>query len=170
MRQLSEALLHAYPHREGLEQVLEFDLERSLNQLVGNASTTDTVFAVLIAARSQGWLDDFVDAVLADRPGNPLLKRWAAEIEWQPKPAQEPVPDNFERTIRAHAPEIQPGPWRKKLAQLENRTCRIDAETSGGYVPFGTGFLIGQGRVVKGLPVSATLVWWIWVYRERGLR
>jgi hypothetical protein len=30
--------------------------------------------------------------------------------------------------------------------------------------------LAGQGRVVKGLPVSATLVWWIWVYRERGLR
>jgi effector-associated domain 1 (EAD1)-containing protein/trypsin-like peptidase len=141
LRRLSEALLHAYPNRDGLEQVLDFDLERPLNHLVGNVGMSESVFAVIIAARSQGWLDAFVDAVLEDRPGNPLLRKWVADVEW----AQPGVPAHFERTIRPSAPELQPQPWRNLMARLEERTCRIDAETAAGCVPFGTGFLIGPG-------------------------
>ncbi|XVV17198.1 effector-associated domain EAD1-containing protein [Actinoplanes sp. CA-131856] len=143
LRGLSEALLDAYPNRDGLAQVLEFDLERPLNRMVGNAGMSDTVFAVLIAARSEGWLGDLVGAVVEDRPGNPALRRWVADTGWRPEPAPAEIPDHFERTIRAHAPELQPELWRKQLAQLEARTCRIDAETGNGYAPFGTGFLVG---------------------------
>ncbi|XVU20884.1 effector-associated domain EAD1-containing protein [Actinoplanes sp. CA-054009] len=143
LRGLSEALLDAYPNRDGLAQVLEFDVERPLNRMVGNVGMSDTVFAVLIAARSEGWLDDLVGTVVQDRPGNPVLRRWVAEAGRRAEPAPTEIPDHFERTIRAHAPEIQPELWRKRLAQLEARTCRIDAETGHGYAPFGTGFLIG---------------------------
>ncbi|MEU8819389.1 effector-associated domain EAD1-containing protein [Actinoplanes sp. NPDC048796] len=145
LRGLSDALLDAYPNRDGFEQLLEFDLERSLNRMVGNVNMTDTVFAVLLAARSQGWLAALVDAAREDRPGNPVLRQWITEVDWRSEPAPAAIPDHFERTIRPHAPELQPRAWHQRWAELEARTCRIDAETAGGYAPFGTGFLVGPG-------------------------
>nr|WP_276320421.1 effector-associated domain EAD1-containing protein [Micromonospora zingiberis] len=143
LRRLSEALLHAYPSRDGLEQVLYFDLDKPLGHIVGNVGMSEAVFAVITQARAEGWLDTLIDAILVDRRGNPLLRQWAADIGWQTEPDQLEALSNLERTIRAHAPELDPMRWRQRLAQQESRTCRIDAETATGYVPFGTGFLIG---------------------------
>ncbi|WP_238009465.1 effector-associated domain EAD1-containing protein [Dactylosporangium sp. AC04546] len=161
LRQLAEALLSAYPSRSDLEQVLFFDLELQLSSLVGNVGMREVIFAVITAGEAQGWLPQFIDGVLADRGRNPLIRQWAVDTGWAPAAgaaAQTPAePRTFtveeldqpagasslERTIRRHAPELDPAAWRSRLAAAEALVCRIDVETSTGARPLGTGFLIG---------------------------
>jgi hypothetical protein len=146
LRRLAEALLHAYPSRGGLEQVLRFDLDRRLADLVGNVGMSEVVFAVITTGEAEGWLPDLVDAVLADRAGNPLLRAWAADTGWRPGAVVPEPPagaDNLERTVRARAPELDPADWRARLAAAEAMVCRIGAETPLGWRTLGTGFLVG---------------------------
>ncbi|SDT13523.1 Trypsin-like peptidase domain-containing protein [Actinoplanes derwentensis] len=119
-------------------------LDRQLGHIVGNVGMSEATFTVITVARAEGWLDEFIKAVLVDRSGNPLLRQWASDVGWNTEPVEQPeVLSTLERTVRAHAPELDPARWRQRLARQESRTCRIDMGTSAGYVPFGTGFLIG---------------------------
>ena len=74
---LFAALRDAYPSREDLEIVLGEGLEKSLEDIATSGSLKSIIFRLVRSAKSEGWLDNLVEAVLADRPDNMLLGMWA---------------------------------------------------------------------------------------------
>jgi hypothetical protein len=140
----------------------------------------EVVFTIISAGNAQGWLPQFIEEVVADRGRNPLVRQWVADTGWAPLDrAAVPTPtephtftieeldqpasaSSLERTIRRHAPELDPVAWRGRLAAAEGLVCRIDVEMPTGAQPLGTGFLIGPDlcltayHVVKDVHVGRT--------------
>jgi len=153
------ALLAAYPTLSGLDQVLFYRLDRSLAEYVGNVGTRDAVFALIRAARAEGWLADLVDAVHADRPGNDQVQRWVAAngsisvaVTGQDHAAAD---STLERTIRPHVPDLDPADLRRRIEQAEARVCRVETDTPAGPRALGTGVLIGAGLCLTAFHVVA---------------
>jgi Effector-associated domain 1 len=78
---LCAALHEAYINREDLEIVLAQALDKSLDDIAASGPLKHIIFQVVKTAKSEGWLDDLVGAVLADRPGNTSLQAWARSYQ-----------------------------------------------------------------------------------------
>ncbi|GAB3847470.1 trypsin-like peptidase domain-containing protein [Dactylosporangium cerinum] len=157
---LSEALLAAYPNRTDLDQLVFFSLDRRLSDYVGDAvGQRQAVFALITAARAEGWLAALVDAVFLDRGGNPLVREWVAANGSLSVAAsgQDYATDDvrLERTIRGHVPDLDPAVLRRRLEDAEGRVCRIETDTPAGPRPLGTGVLVGPGLCLTAQHVIA---------------
>jgi hypothetical protein len=78
MKQLGgfhKALIAAYVRRSQLQQLLSYELERP-NALPESDSLNECVFGLIALAKSEDWLHDLINAVLADRPRSPELRQW----------------------------------------------------------------------------------------------
>jgi Effector-associated domain 1 len=71
-----KALVDAYVGRNQLQQLLSYELERP-NALPESDSLDDCVFNLIRLARSEDWLHELINAVLADRPRNAKLQEWS---------------------------------------------------------------------------------------------
>lgn len=72
-KDLHNALMSAFPTRTALEKMLLFELDKHLEEIVSGANLSDSVFTLIRAALSQGWLEDLVFAAHDSNPGNTLL-------------------------------------------------------------------------------------------------
>jgi hypothetical protein len=150
LRDLSDALLAAYPTRGDLDQLLMFELDRRLSDYIGDtAGLRQVVFELIRAAQAEGWLARLVDAVQRDRGGNPLVRAWVAAngslsvaASGQDYATDD---DGLERTIRGHVPDLDPAQLRRRIEQAEGRVCRVEIDTPAGPHPLGTGVLVGPG-------------------------
>jgi hypothetical protein len=83
-RQLHQAFLSAFPSREDLDQMLQFELGWNLNTLAGPANQSVTIAQVIRWAEAEGKLNSLVEAALKSRAGNPLLiefnKSWQSRV------------------------------------------------------------------------------------------
>lgn len=78
---LCAALRDAYISREDLEILLGQALNKSLDDISMSGSLKYIIFRVVRSAKSEGWLDKLVEAVLVDRPDNTLFKAWAQSYQ-----------------------------------------------------------------------------------------
>jgi hypothetical protein len=78
LKSLSNALLSAFPTREGLEQLCSFALGCPLEQVVMGGGTSWAVLKLIQHAESQGQLEELVHEALELRPGNIALKAHVA--------------------------------------------------------------------------------------------
>ena len=104
IQQIQDALLSAYPSRSPLAMMLRFEMNESLDEIVGNANQTDTVFELLTWAEARGRLGELIAAAKRDNPSNPKLRALSGratqastsqpskEVTQQPSPA--PSPDD----------------------------------------------------------------------------
>lgn len=74
---LYQALRSAYVNREDLEMLLDIELDMNLNDICDNLNLRITIYNVVKVAKSQGWIDKFIEAAREDRPDNEALKEWA---------------------------------------------------------------------------------------------
>ncbi len=79
-QKLQEAIMHAFPHKYSLEEMLFHKLDKKLNEIVISSNLKEIVFRLIEKADSQGWLEDLVVAARESNSGNPNLKAIAQEL------------------------------------------------------------------------------------------
>ncbi|KYC35890.1 hypothetical protein WA1_48630 [Scytonema hofmannii PCC 7110] len=79
-KQLRDALISAFPERSLLEQLLDFDLDKKLNQITLDSNLQSVVYQLIKTAQAQGWLVDLVRAAYEENPGNSQLATIAQEL------------------------------------------------------------------------------------------
>jgi formylglycine-generating enzyme required for sulfatase activity len=79
-KRLREALIDAFPTSASLEQMLSYQLNKSLEEIAGEGSLQDIVFKLIQVAESQGWINDLVRAAREANPGNQNLQTIAQEL------------------------------------------------------------------------------------------
>ena len=134
---LSTALLDAFTPDQ-LDQMLFYKLERSRVRISMARNFESIIFDVIVAAGSEGWQEALVLAARQSRPDDAAIAAVAAEIGLGPV-----VTPALESIIDERAPMIDPVQWRRRLAQIEDRICRIENAAVPGGRPLGTGFLVG---------------------------
>ena len=90
-KELQLALIDAFPNTASLEQMLSFELDKSLRAIAGEGSLQDIVFKLIQTANAQGWVEDLVRAAYNSNPGNSRLR---AIAEGLPNRARE-IPLNI---------------------------------------------------------------------------
>jgi hypothetical protein len=76
-KQLSDALLSAFPTAADLQQMVYFGLDANLNQITGAGNLSTQVLDLIVWAQAQSRMTDLVNAARAANAGNTLLKAFA---------------------------------------------------------------------------------------------
>jgi hypothetical protein len=79
-KQLLHALTSAFPKRSLLEQLLDFELDKKLNQITPESNLQTVVYQLIQRAEAEGWLFDLVSAACKVNPGNSQLNAIAGEL------------------------------------------------------------------------------------------
>src|SRR4051812_48355073 len=80
LKQLGQALIHAYPTRSALEQMMFHGLSMHLDAITAQGGLEQAVFEVLRWAQAQGRCEELVQAALASNSQNPELLRVAEQL------------------------------------------------------------------------------------------
>jgi Effector-associated domain 1/Calcineurin-like phosphoesterase len=73
-KEIVDALLDAYPNKEDLEMMLDFQLEMNLEAIVKGNNLKNMIFNLVKKAQSEGWLDKLILAAHRHNPGNVMLQ------------------------------------------------------------------------------------------------
>ena len=79
-KELRDALIDAFPDKASLEQMLWFELDKNLNEIVGKDNLKVVVFKLIKKAQAENWVEDLIDAARKSNPGNLRLKNVAGKI------------------------------------------------------------------------------------------
>jgi tetratricopeptide (TPR) repeat protein len=79
LKQLTQALLSAFPRREDLAMMVSFNLGRNLAEVAEGKTDRGVVFSLIQWAQAQGRLEELVTAARTENPENPDLSRWVAQ-------------------------------------------------------------------------------------------
>ncbi|GAB4398579.1 MAG: hypothetical protein OHK0053_17510 [Microscillaceae bacterium] len=79
--QFRDALLAAFPTEHDLNQLLVFELEENLLNLVGAGPLKIMAFQLIEWAETQGRLEELLIGAIRQNPGNPRLKKFAQSLE-----------------------------------------------------------------------------------------
>jgi len=77
--ELCRALCDAYRNRDDIRMLLDIELDKRLDDIVGSGTVKYVIYQVVATAKSQGWQGAFIEAVLADRADNTELKKWGSK-------------------------------------------------------------------------------------------
>ncbi|GAA6619795.1 effector-associated domain EAD1-containing protein [Scytonema sp. NUACC26] len=80
LRELQNALIDAFPTKPQFEQMLFFELDKSLDTIARDNDLQETVFQLIKIAKAQGWLLDLARAACISNPGNLRLKAITQEL------------------------------------------------------------------------------------------
>jgi Effector-associated domain 1/GUN4-like len=79
-KQLSAALVSAFPTKSSLEQMLSYELDRNQAAITGEGSLEDIIFRIIQRAEAEGWIEDLVRAACKTNPGNEKLQVIAQDL------------------------------------------------------------------------------------------
>jgi len=80
LKKLRDALIDAFRDKSSLEQMLFFELNKSLDAIAGGSSLQEIVFKLIQTADSQGWVEDLIRSACKSNPRNSLLKAISQEL------------------------------------------------------------------------------------------
>src|SRR2546421_10652796 len=80
LKQLMKALIHAYPTRSALEEMVSHGLDVQLSTITSEGNLDHTVFELLRWAQAHGTVDKLVQAALSHNSQNPELLRVAEQL------------------------------------------------------------------------------------------
>ena len=79
-KQLFQAIINAYPSKDGLERLVDFELEENLDWIASNKNYQDTVYNLIKWANSQERLEQLIQAACQDNSHNQKLKEVQEEL------------------------------------------------------------------------------------------
>src|SRR3954467_15964673 len=86
-KQLSDALLKAFPSRTSLSRMVRFGLGVNLEDMTAGGLLPDTVFELIRWAEGSNKVNDLIKAARESNPGNPQLRTFEATMGWASQPA-----------------------------------------------------------------------------------
>lgn len=148
-KQLTHALLDAFPEQQRLAEVVKFQFEKSLNAIAMGNDLQAIVFRLIQAAEAEGWIDKLIAGARESNPGNPALFVFAQEFNLAtPMPLQLSARGALEKIIKKTNSFLDVNKWREKLGTIEAQVCRIEITKKNNTKEFGTGFLIAPNVVI----------------------
>lgn len=146
IRTLHEALLFAFYTPQHFNAFLQMYLGRSYDQLVPfGASYQNGLLAVLLEARSQGWLPELVKKARRDKPSSPKLLLLDRNLGLISPDGEETVGRSLEDIVHTDGQFAELIPWIEKLGKLGSQTCRIEYPVN---LARGSGWLVGPDLVL----------------------
>jgi len=149
-----DALLSGFPGWTDLDELVEFEFEKSLQAIAGPGNTEVVALEVVRWARKNGKLDELLAAALRRRPRNPDLQRFAYEVmltsDFGPAP-------QLEALALPSVPFANAAEWRARMAAAERCVCRIEAYQLDRWHGVGTGALVGPDVVLTNAHVVSTI-------------
>src|SRR2546430_2368347 len=79
-KQLTDALITAFPAEAKLAQMVKFGLGKTLAAIAGGQDLTDVVFHLIQWAEAQGRTEDLIVAARNENPGNAALRQFAEQV------------------------------------------------------------------------------------------
>ncbi|MDJ0692847.1 AAA-like domain-containing protein [Mastigocoleus sp. MO_188.B34] len=79
-KKLTDALIDAFPDKVSLEQMLLFELNKSLDNIALGKSLQEIVFNLIKKSKAEHWIDNLISAACNSNPGNSSLKAIAEEL------------------------------------------------------------------------------------------
>ncbi|GAB1543382.1 hypothetical protein NUACC21_60560 [Scytonema sp. NUACC21] len=157
-RQLTEALIDAFPSQQRLTELVRFRLDKNLNAIAMGDDLQAIVFRLIQAAEAQGWVDKLIAVARESNPGNPKLFVFAQEFHLAtPIPPQLSARGALEKIIKKTNSFLNVNTWREKLGVIEAQVCRIEITKNNNTKEFGTGFLIAPNVVITNYHVIETV-------------
>jgi len=152
-RLLSDALCDAF-NRSELEQLLSFELNRSLATITLGNNLRQIVFELIQTANRQNWADQLILAARRYNPANDKLfmAAQAADLATEISATR-----GLEKIVREAGSFLDVAIWRSRLAELEGRVCRVEVPTNDG-MSYGTGFLVSGDAVMTNYHVMEPLI------------
>lgn len=153
-RQLTDALLDAFPRRDKLEQMVRFRLDKNLTAIALGNDLTEIVFKLIQTAEAEGWTAQLVAGARESNPGNPHLLTFAQQFGLAPATPSQP---ELERIVKTTNSFLDVDMWRTRLGEIEGQVCRIEIESNKGTI-YGTGFLVGPDVVITNYHVVEAII------------
>ncbi len=151
-RRLSDALLAAFPTWPHLQRMLKHQLDWDLAHISSQFNgMEDVVFDLLRHCQAHDSTDQLILGALAARPGNAQLAAFMAGIG---ATTRTPPQQALERTLNEDNTVFDVETFRRRLAEIERRVCRVDINSA----PMGTAFLVGPDVAITNYHVVANII------------
>lgn len=154
-----KALMKAYPSKNSLSRMLEYRLQKQLDELAFGEDLEDLVFNLVKRANAAGWTPKLINAAIAGQPENPQLLAFFQDRP--PLSAAAPLqhPQALEAILGAGDGAFVDVPaWMRRMESVVSQVCRIEVPDALGSGSVGTGFLVGPDLVLTNYHVVATLL------------
>jgi hypothetical protein len=137
--------------------MLSHKLDLEVYDFVSLIADRETMFFEAIDKINRDWrTDELLIAARQTNPTNVVLHEFSRQFGLtsldKDKPAQE-----FEKIVVETSSFLNPASWRTKLAEIENRVCRIEIRSNEGLIN-GTGFLVGSNLVLTNYHVVEPVI------------
>jgi hypothetical protein len=88
--ELCHALRDAYLRHDEIRMLLDIGLDKRLDEIASSGNLRVVIYELVSTSKSQGWQEALIEAVIADRPDNPMLKEWIEKYHWPKRPEGRP--------------------------------------------------------------------------------
>lgn len=154
-------ILPNYFDRNAFEMVLDFRLNKKLEQLSGQNNLTYQIYEVITKANQDGWQWDLLAALRAEKPKADELRSFAIEIGILAGNFYQEQADNILSSgqLEAFVKGVNLVKWAdftSRLQQIER--CVGSIKVSGQKTELGTGFLVGPDLFLTNYHVVKELV------------
>lgn len=159
IKQLTDALIDAFPEQVRLAEVVRFRLDKNLNAYAMGDDLKAIVFRLIQAAEAEGWVDELIAGARESNPGNQKLFVIAQELKLAtPMPTELTARGSLEKIIKKTNSFLNVNIWREALGKLESQVCRIEITKKNNARSFGTGFLIAPNVVITNYHVIEPII------------
>ena len=150
-KKLSSALNDAFPTYQFMQVFLKQEMDLDLANIANPDAMPFVIFEVLQFTDATNRTTELVEAARRNRPGNEDLLAIADDLQLTPVT---PPAENLEKLLNEENIQFDVAIFRKTVADIESRVCRIDL----GTAPAGTGFLIGPSAVMTNYHVVKNVI------------
>lgn len=150
---LCEILAAAFDRRS-LAKMLDFKLEKDLDDITAPGPFGDVLYELVRLAEMEDWTYRLLLAARETRPDNAELVAFVQEVGLVP--VGTPSEPALEKVVTESDSLVDPVLWRLNLGKIEGQVCRVEL---GGPSPgYATGFLVGPDAVVTAGNIVADVV------------
>ncbi|WP_448956067.1 trypsin-like peptidase domain-containing protein [Labrys neptuniae] len=145
-RELAETIAESYD-RYTLEALLSNRLKRDVHLATPPNATSRVMIAdVVRLSQREGWTDQLITAIQAERPDNPRISGLISRLTFFGVDGDRNLAGrSLERTVTEQTGFQDVSHWASALTALSGQVCRIEGVDA---TPMGTGFLVGPDLVL----------------------
>lgn len=132
-RQLSDALIEAFPSRSSLRQMVRFGLDENIEAIAGGDNLKDIAFNLIEWSEANDRSAQLIVVARNENPRNLVLRSFAEEIGLAPSSSE------VESVVLKSVGFTNVAEWRDNMIRRELAVCRVEIPVAEGI---GTAFLL----------------------------